>query len=155
MSLTVFSERLKSLMAQEKVSKRSLSEKSDIQRKSIINYVNGRFYPRYDSLTKLVDFFEVSADYLLGREDECFFSFGSEHGINDIPAVFVQRMSGLLIERNISKYRFAGLLGVGQSAVSKWIHNVSMPETALLMQIADALDCTVDYLLGRSRLSDG
>lgn len=154
MGVSIFSQRLQSLMCAEKVSKRGLAEKTGVQRKSIINYVNGHFFPRYDSLCKIADFFEVSADYLLGRENECFCAYRSECAAEQISGVFVRRLNKLLEDKNMTRYRFAQKLDVGQSAISKWMHRVSMPETLLIMKIADAMDCTVDYLLGREAVKE-
>ena len=66
MSIERFSERLNDLMRSERISRRALSLKTGLQRKSILNWLEGKYYPRYDALITLADFFRVSADYLAG-----------------------------------------------------------------------------------------
>lgn len=50
----VFSNRLKDLMLTEKVSKRALSNRTGLERKSIQTWLNAKHYPRYDALLKLL-----------------------------------------------------------------------------------------------------
>ena len=47
----------------------------------------------------------------------------------------------------MTQAQLAARLGVTQGAVSQWEKNVTSPRTAVLLQIADVLGCTVDELL--------
>ena len=69
MSLKDFSGRLKWLMELEGISRRALAVKANVQRRSLLNYLNAKNYPRYDALIRLSDFFEVKTDYLLALEN--------------------------------------------------------------------------------------
>ena len=66
MPFLVFSSRLQKLMDEESVSKRKLSIKTQVDRKSITTYLQGECLPRWEALALIADFFVVSADYLLG-----------------------------------------------------------------------------------------
>lgn len=72
MALKDFAKRLDELREAENLSKKGLGVKAKVQPKSVLNYLNARFYPRYDSLIKLADLFEVSTNYLLALENDSF-----------------------------------------------------------------------------------
>lgn len=53
--------------------------------------------------------------------------------------------------RNISAYRLAKETGISESLFSKWKKKpTSEISSSNLARIADYLDCSVDYLLGRT-----
>jgi transcriptional regulator with XRE-family HTH domain len=66
----MFQEQLKFLRKNAEVSQKELSEKTGIAQSVICYYENGKVEPSATSLIKLADFFGVSVDYLLGREDD-------------------------------------------------------------------------------------
>lgn len=47
----------------------TIAQELGLSRQSISNFVNGRHKPDGDNLEKLADYFNVSADYILGRTD--------------------------------------------------------------------------------------
>lgn len=58
---------------------------------------------------------------------------------------------GRLEKRGISAYRVAKETGISESLFSKWKKNpTSEIASQTLVLIADYLDCSVDYLLGRT-----
>lgn len=151
MPLLIFSTRLRYLMETEKISKRGLSIKAKIERKSITNYVNGIFLPRYDTLARIADFFEVSTDYLLGLEEENIYCYQTSCDITDIPHLFVSRLKDLMLQENLSQGKLAKKLNMQQAGISKWLRMKTMPETFVLMDLAKVFDCSVDFLIGRER----
>lgn len=62
-----------------------------------------------------------------------------------------QNVLNIIEARNISLYRVAKETGISESLFSKW---KKAPDTFITSQnlilIADYLDCSVDYLLGRT-----
>lgn len=56
------------------------------------------------------------------------------------------RILSLRKERGVSQVELAKMLDVSRQAVSKWENNQSAPDTAKLIQLADALDTEVAYL---------
>lgn len=150
MSIERFTERLKELMRLEQISRRSLSVKTGLQRKSILNWLEGKYYPRYDALIKLADFFNVSVDYLLGKDgiNESKVVL-SKCSIKDIPPRFLKILSSFMEEEGYTKYRLAKSLCMGQTTLTRWFTLGSMPETATLIKISFLMNESVDYLLGR------
>lgn len=58
---------------------------------------------------------------------------------------------GRLEKRGVSAYRVAKETGISESLFSKWKKNpTSEIASQTLVLIADYLDCSVDYLLGRT-----
>ena len=47
---------------------------------------------------------------------------------------------------NLTQEELAGKMGVSYQAVSKWENDASMPDTAILPALANALDTNLDYL---------
>lgn len=51
--------------------------------------------------------------------------------------------------KNVSQEQLAEIIDVNQAFVSQLERGVRVPTVAVLEQIADALDCSLDYLVGR------
>lgn len=60
--------RLKGLRTQKKLTQKQLAEKINVTHVSISGYESGNRSPDTDTLQKLADFFQVTTDYLLGRD---------------------------------------------------------------------------------------
>lgn len=62
-----FPERLRSLMAKEKITQTALADRLGITRASINTYVCGKSEPCLQYLVAIAQYFDVSTDYLLGN----------------------------------------------------------------------------------------
>lgn len=58
-------------------------------------------------------------------------------------------------ENNMSQSELANKLGVSQQTVSKYEKGTREPDIATLLKLADILNTTTDYLLGRSSDNEG
>lgn len=67
--MATFSERLKQLRKDKKLTQKELAQKFFLDDSSISKYENGKAVPETELLQSLSDFFEVSVDYLLGRSN--------------------------------------------------------------------------------------
>ena len=65
-----FSQRLKELRTEKKLSIRAIAKLLDMPFTTYNNYEQGTREPSLETLVLLCDFFNVPADYLLGRVDE-------------------------------------------------------------------------------------
>ena len=65
-----FSDRLKALRTERKISVKDLAEKVGINAQTIYAYESGERQPSLNPLCWLADYFGVSVDYLLGRTDD-------------------------------------------------------------------------------------
>ena len=57
-----------------------------------------------------------------------------------------ERIAILLDEKHISQKDLASLIGVSESALSRYINNEREPKIEVLANLATALDTTIDYL---------
>lgn len=70
MELTIIGQRLRQLREKSKLSQSKLAQElADVKQPVIARYELGAILPSYPVLIKLADYFDVSADYLLGRTD--------------------------------------------------------------------------------------
>ncbi|CAI6302107.1 XRE family transcriptional regulator [Bacillus subtilis] len=103
--------RLRELRQKHKLSQVDLAEKLNLNRSSIANYEAGRIMPPGDILMQIADAFEVTTDYLLGR---------------DISEEFKRPyyLDGQIIKkerhkRNMTQGQLAELVEVSQRTISK------------------------------------
>lgn len=65
---------------------------------------------------------------------------------------FGTRLKILRKEKNISQEELAKLIGVSRSSVGNYETNQNMPTAEILDNIANILDCSLDYLLCKTDL---
>lgn len=68
--MEILTVRLKKLLKENKVTMYRLSKEFHCSKTTITNWCNGFNEPKATEIAKLASFFNVSADYLLGLEDE-------------------------------------------------------------------------------------
>lgn len=61
-----------------------------------------------------------------------------------------QRITAIRKELKLSQEKFGELVGMSQRSVAAWESGDRLPSYPVLSDLADKLDVTVDYLLGRS-----
>lgn len=64
----MFSNRIRFLRQSKQLNQVQFSEKLGVTKQTISNWENGNILPSVEMLEKISDFFEVSTDYLLGRD---------------------------------------------------------------------------------------
>ena len=65
-----FSERLRELRREKKVTQAKMADFLGIKLRSYQNYEGSSRRPDYEGLVALADYFDVTTDYLLGRTDQ-------------------------------------------------------------------------------------
>ena len=68
-----FSERVKALMLEKKLSQKDLSKLSNITEPSLCRYLNSQVTPRADIVINIAKVFNVSENYLLGKSEKTSF----------------------------------------------------------------------------------
>ncbi len=66
----IFSKRLTEVLKETKMSKRHLAKKIGVSAMSISDWANGNVQPTAENIYLIAEYFQISADYLLGLEDE-------------------------------------------------------------------------------------
>lgn len=65
----MFGERIKNLRIERRLTQQEVADALGVSKNTIYSWENGVRSPTLDMLSTLADFFGVSADYLLGREN--------------------------------------------------------------------------------------
>lgn len=149
MTTEMFSTRLNDLMSIESIGCRELARKIAVNHSCVICWLSGRFYPRYDVLIKLADCFNVSINYLLGIDTGLGEKAFKQNSISNVPERFCEKLQKYMEIERITKYRLSKKIKIGQTTLTKWFNCGSMPETAILIRIANLMGQTVDFLLSR------
>jgi len=68
--MSAFSVRLRELRTSKKVTQKQIAESVGLSERAYQYYELDEREPTLGTINKLADFFEVSADYLLGRSDK-------------------------------------------------------------------------------------
>lgn len=66
----MFAKRIKYLRQTKELNQVQLSEKLGVAKQSVSNWENDNIMPSVEMLEKIADFFNVSTDYLLGRDSK-------------------------------------------------------------------------------------
>lgn len=67
-NMSIFPQRLKELRKEKGYTQEQMANILEIGQSAYAKWENGKTEPSFESLVKLVDFFEVSLDWLFGRE---------------------------------------------------------------------------------------
>lgn len=65
----MFANRLSNLRRSQGISQSQLADKLGVKKQSISNWENGNIMPSVEMVEKAADYFMVSVDYLLGRDE--------------------------------------------------------------------------------------
>ena len=142
--IQAFSETLSELMEDAQMGVNKLAETANCDKAAIRRWFYNMYLPDPQTLIKITNVFNVSADYLFGLTDEKEFEKVLS---ND---TFYQRYSRLRDNAGYSDYFVSNKLNIRDSAISKWKNIKSFPTTISLLKLADFFHCSLDYLLGRS-----
>ena len=143
MKMSKFAENLFLLMQEHNLNAPALADLIKTDRTNITRYLRGERLPLYDVFTKLIEFFNVSADVLLGRLDYC--DVKEFHPIQR----FGTTLRRVLQETNTTQYRVIKDLQISQATMYYWLLNERLPTVEKLDMLADYLELPIDYLLGR------
>ncbi len=146
MDLKVFSERLYELIFESKKTNKDVVKESGVAKSSLYEYLKGNKMPTINNLIKLADYFKVTTDFLVGLEEE---SFTSEF-LKTKP--FAERFNEVLSECKISRYKIEKDTPLAESTLYYWSKGkTNEPTIEKLLEICSALNCSLDYLLGRTK----
>lgn len=77
MTMEYFGEKIKSLRLDKKLTQEDLAKKIGLVRATVSAYEMNSKYPSIEVVIKLCEFFDVSADYLLGLSETKDFQFAA------------------------------------------------------------------------------
>jgi transcriptional regulator with XRE-family HTH domain len=141
--LSKFAENLSGLMEEKSLNAPALGKILNMDRSNITRYLRGERLPNYRLFIAIIEYFNVSADVLLGRLD--YLDIKSFQPVQP----FGNMLRKALNETKVSQYRLQKDLHFSSATTHSWLTNQSIPSMEYIDQLADYLDVPVDYLLGR------
>ncbi len=141
--LSKFAENLFSLMSERNLNAPKLATQLNVNRTSITEYLRGKRFPNFKVFVSMLTFFNVSADVFLGRSD-----YSNAKDFYPI-APFGTNLRKVMEETNTSQYRIEKELHISGGTMYYWLINQSLPTVHNLDKLADFMDVSIDYLLGR------
>lgn len=143
--LSNFAENLAELMAERNLNAPALAKILKMDRSNVTRYLQGLRLPVFHGFIAIAEFFNVSADVLLGRTD-----YSSEAEF--LPVLpFGERLRQVMNETKTTQYRIERDLNISGSSMYNWLFNKTVPTVESLVRLAEYMDVSVDYLLGRVR----
>ncbi len=145
--LSNFSERLQELMEERELNPREIGEDTEHNLYDFYHWKPKqiKYMPKLAVLIDLADYFHCSLTFLLGMEEE-----------NTLPnprknlPVFSERFAWVMKKSGKTYTHVAKAANLsGTSILYKWKKGVSTPRVYTLVSVAEALDCSLDYLIGR------
>ncbi|MCM1006670.1 MAG: helix-turn-helix domain-containing protein [Ruminococcus flavefaciens] len=113
-------------------------------------------YMRSDYLKKVADYFQVSTDYLLGREEKNFTNITesnhekqydeSTYQVSETFSQFYENLTKLCNEKNISPTATLQKLKISTSKLTAWKKG-SLPNASVLILLSEFFGVSIDYLL--------
>lgn len=132
-------------MDERGINQSELAKATNIKRSNISEFLTDKHTPSFENFISLLLFFNCSADYLLGLTD-----IHTEEPLHPIPP-FGERLRSILAERKITQAQLIEELPVSSAMPYKWLKGINTPSMESLIRLAEYLESTVDYLIGRVR----
>ncbi|MDE5654839.1 MAG: transcriptional regulator [Clostridia bacterium] len=144
--LSNFAGTLNDLIVEHNLNARTLALALGIDNSTVTRYLNGKRLPSLENLVKIANYFNISSDYLLGLEDEI-------SNTNFLPCPpFAERLAFLLNHYKCSSYSIYNKTDISQVRYYDWKNGVSVPNVDNVVRLAKLLDCSVDFVIGRSKV---
>lgn len=144
MNLSIFGERLKEYMFYGGLNSVSLSKEIGVSRSTISELTRGAFLPSFKTFIKLIEYFNCSADYLLGLSND------SKENTNFKPIKpFGERLRYLIENEHKSQYGLEKQEKISGSIVYDWLEGKYLPSIENLEKVAKYFDRSIDFILGR------
>lgn len=132
-------EKIKHLRKSNNMTLDEVADKISCAKNTISRYENNLRTPKINTLIELANIFNVSLDYF----DNSFCN-SSISTIN-----FGDRLKLLREDLGLTQKELASVLLISPSTIGMYEQNYRMPDSEMLIRIADLFKVSVDYLLGR------
>ncbi len=137
-----FFARLSDLMSDEGLNAESLAQKAEIDPSGIRRYLRKEILPTLKNAIKLAEYFHCRLNYLFGLDDDC-------GRFDEKSADFAESFEKALREKNVTRYRLCKDTRISPQSADDWFNAKRKPSMENVLKIAEYLDCSVDYLVGR------
>lgn len=142
--LSKLPERLEELIAERSLNASALAKHLEVSVSTVTRYLKGDRLPTFKNFVKLLEFFNCSADFLIGLTD-----FPAVNPTFQAVPPFKDRFRFLLNECQLSQYELHHKTNLSYDDFNKWLKGAAYPYVDNLVKLAKAFNCSVDYLIGR------
>lgn len=139
------SEQLTELMNEDGYTQNSLAQAMKTPRAKISLYKTGKSVPNFKYLVAFVEFFNCSADYLIGLSD-----YPKRELLYKPIQPFNIRLRKILALKGKSQKALHETKHISWNTIHGWLTATSLPSIENLKKLADFLECSVDFILGRT-----
>lgn len=163
----MFAENLKKLRKGKNLTQIQLADYFGYSHVAVVKWENGTREPDFATLIKLADYFEVTTDYLLGREKEKQPTHFAQAvpNIEEIPQIepnsvvdvkknskinIINAIIGVLKLKKLSIKELSIQSGIPQSTINSWLQGSMLPTAYELQILSLVLDVSADYLLAHT-----
>jgi len=135
--------RLSQLLAEENCKVVDLAKYLEVDDSFIYKWINEKFFPSTKNIIGIANFFNCSIEYLLGRTED-----NSNIKFKQCPPFDIQ-FKKILEEKRVSQYKLDKEKIINRGNIDQWTRLKTLPRIEKLIVLADYLNITIDYLLGR------
>ena len=137
-------ERLKELMFDKGINAPKLAKDLHIGSNSITRCLSGKTLPKFHTFVAIITYFNCSADFLLGLNDY------PQTERNYLPCPpFQESFRNAMQACGFSQYELQKQTNISWSNFHFWLNGIRSPYLDNLVKIAQTMDCSVDFLIGR------
>lgn len=142
--LSKFGENLRTLMIEHDIKAPALAKIVQTDRSNITRYQRGEQLPTIAIFVAIAEYFHISADVLLGLVD-----YARESTFLPLPP-FAERLRFVMNETRTTQYRIEHDTGISGASMYNWLFGKSIPTMESVVRLAEYMEVSVDYLLGRT-----
>lgn len=74
------------------------------------------------------------------------------YNVNVVNIIFSENLKQLMTEASINQVKLSKEIRIAQSAISAWLSGKKEPSIESLWHLADFFDCSIDELVGRTKI---
>ena len=137
-----FNIRLSELMAEKGLTTVALGKAIGVSDETVRRWKLGERSIILPHLIKLADYFQCSIEFLAGRTEDYL-----DYHIHEVPP-FYENLTKVMKEKEVTRYGLVKSLPIYDSYFTNWKKGKS-PNLLTLIMLADYLEVTIDYLIGR------
>lgn len=142
--MKTFSIVLKELMEENSVDVKSLAKHLEFSSASIVyEWLRCEKSLLLPTAVKIADFFRCPLDYLFGRSDDF-----NDRVFQECPP-FDMQLKKVLNNQKISQYNLTKNKIVSGASIDAWLNKKQIPHIDSIIKLADYLNVTMDFLVGR------
>ncbi len=144
-NLSKFPEQLDQLMFERELTPFQLAQAVGVDATCIARYLRRERKPSVEMLVALANFFNCTADFLLGREQE-------NYPTTFYPCPpFSEQLVVLKKHFDCPWWHFYKKAHITPSRLFDWKNGSHVPTLDCVIMLANGFDCTVDFIIGRTR----